>query len=445
MRVAITRNTTAIIVAVIVVIILVSYSAFSILVPVTSSSTSTSSMTTSSSLPVTVTSTTGSVTSSSTGTTSTISTGYSASATSSSSSTSSVITTSYTGNNDYYFLAFMQKGVVELISPTSGDMLGYLRLFNISDSVSVQTSTWEMYPVQGATAQNVVFPLTNGTFIVTDTSQLNVESRLNLGTTVGYTGVAVSPDEKTAVLVDGSSGTIELLNLTSLQTVWKETLDTSAGTSAYPSDARWSPDGSTVVVPLLDNDSIDVLSAQTGQVEQETSLNSGSPAMLAISGQGDTLAVELSNNTDLFYSYPALKLLGSVSFAGSSMSPASGVFTPDGQYYIEGSGTSNSVAVISLSDFKVVNTINLPQSSAPGLANMQITPDGNYVYVNQPGNPATGGIIYMFSLSNIATADGATISVPMTTAPSFVIPISMTLGNYLADNILLPPVTGLHC
>jgi DNA-binding beta-propeller fold protein YncE len=339
----------------------------------------------------------------------------------------------------------MQKGVVELISPTSGATLGYLRLFNISDSVSVQTSNWEMYPVQGATAQNIVFPLTNGTFIVTDTSQLTVESRLSLGTTVGYTGAAVSPDEKTAVLVDGPSGIIELLNLTSLQTVWKVTFNTPAGTTAYPSDARWSPDGSTIVVPLMDNNSIDILSAQTGQIEQATSLTSGSPSMVAINGQGNTLGVELSNKTDLFYSYPALKLLGSVSFAGSSISPTRGVFTPDGEYYLEASGASNSVAVISLSDFKVVNTINLPQSSAPGLANIQITPDGNYVYVNQPGIPTTGGIIYMFSLSNIATASGPVVSIPMTTAPSFAIPISMTLGNYLADNVLLPPVTGLHC
>jgi WD40 repeat protein len=339
----------------------------------------------------------------------------------------------------------MQKGVVELISPTSGATLGYLRMFNISDSVSVQTSNWETYPVQGATAQNIVFPLTNGTFIATDTSQLNVDSRLSLGTTVGYTGVAVSPGEKTAVLVDGPSGIAELLNLTSLQTVWKVTFNTPAGTTAYPSDARWSPDGSTIVVPLLDNNSIDILSAQTGQIEQTTSLTSGSPVTVAINGQGTTLAVELSNKTDLFYSYPGLKLLGSVSFASSSISPTRGVFTPDGEYYLEPSGTSNTVAVISLSDFQVVNTINLPQSSAPGLANIQITPDGNYVYVNQPGTPATGGIIYMFSLSNIATASAAAVSIPMTTAPSFAIPISMTLGNYLADNVLLPPVTGLHC
>ncbi len=390
-------------------------------------------------------STAGSITSSSGSATSTISTGYSGSVTSSSDSTTSTITTSYTGNNDYYLLAFMQKGVVELISPTSGSVLGYLRLFNISDSVSVQTSNWETYPVQGVTAQNVVFPLTNGTFIVTDTSQLNVESRLSLGTTVGYTGVTVSPNEKTAVLIDGPSGIVELLNLTTLQTVWKVTFNTPAGMNAYPSDARWSPDGSTIVVPLTDNNSIDILSAGTGQIEQETSLTSGSPTMVAINGQGNKLGVELGNKTDLFYSYPALKLLGSVSFTGSSMSPTRGVFTPDGEYYLEASGTSNSVAVISLNQFKVMNTINLPQSSAPGLANMQITPDGNYVYVNQPGNPATGGIIYMFSLSNIATASGAAVSVPMTTAPSFAIPISMTLGNYLADNVLLPPVTGLHC
>jgi DNA-binding beta-propeller fold protein YncE len=339
----------------------------------------------------------------------------------------------------------MQKGVVELISPANGATLGYLRLFNISDSVSVQASNWETYPVQGATAQNIVFPLTNGTFIVTDTTQLNLDSRLSLGTTVGYTGVAVSPNEKTAILVDGPSGIVELLNLTTLQTVWKVTFNTPAGTTASPSDARWSPDGSTIVVPLLDNDSIDLLSAQTGQVERAASLTSGSPSTVAINGQGNTLAVELSNKTDLFYSYPALKLLGSVSFSGSSISPTRGIFTPDGEYFLEASGTSNSVAVISLSDFKVINTINLPQSSAPGLANMQITPDGNYVYVNQPGTPTTGGIIYMFSLSNIATASGATVSIPMTTAPSFAIPISMALGNYLADNVLLPPVTGLHC
>ena len=101
--------------------------------------------------------------------------------------------------------------------------------------------------------------------------------------------------------------------------------------------------------------------------------------------------------------------------------------------------------MISTSNFAVANTINLPASASPGLADMEITPDGSSAYVVMHGTPTTGGIIYIISLSTVTTATGASSSIPLTTAPAFTVPISTKFGTYLADNVLSPPVTGLHC
>ncbi|HUK75011.1 MAG TPA: hypothetical protein VLU99_04400, partial [Nitrososphaerales archaeon] len=132
-------------------------------------------------------------------------------------------------------------------------------------------------------------------------------------------------------------------------------------------------------------------------------------------------------------------------FASSTFSPTRGVFTPDGSYYLEASGSTNVVSVISTSTFTVVNTINLPASSSPGLADMELTPDGHDAYVVLHGTPTTGGIIYLIALSGVATATGPDASIALTTAPAFAIPISLAYANYLADNVLSPPLLGLHC
>ena len=129
---------------------------------------------------------------------------------------------------------------------------------------------------------------------------------------------------------------------------------------------------------MKNNGTVDVVSATNGTMVASASLPiSAQPFMLSINQGGNLLAVELSGNkTDVFYSYPTMAEVGKTGFASSSFSPTRGVFTPDGSYYLEASGSTNAVSVISLSSFTVVNTINLPASSAPGLADMEITPTG---------------------------------------------------------------------
>ena len=76
---------------------------------------------------------------------------------------------------------------------------------------------------------------------------------------------------------------------------------------------------------------------------------------------------------------------------------------------------------------------------------MELTPDGHDAYVVMHGTPTTGGIIYLIALSGVATESGPDGSIALTTAPAFAIPISVAYGNFLADDVLSPPVTGLHC
>jgi hypothetical protein len=198
---------------------------------------------------------------------------------------------------------------------------------------------------------------------------------------------------------------------------------------------------------MRNNGTVDVVSATTGNIIASTALPiSSQPFMLSVNSQSNTLAVELlGNKTVVFYTYPTLKPLGTTSFSISTFSPTRGVFTPDGKYYLEASGSTNVVEVISTSSFAVVNTINLPASASPGLADMEITPDAASAYVVMHGTPATGGIIYLISVATVATATAPTSSIPLTTAPAFTVPISVKFGTYLADNVLSPPITGLHC
>jgi DNA-binding beta-propeller fold protein YncE len=348
--------------------------------------------------------------------------------------------------NDYYFLVFTQKGIAELTSP-DGTVYGYSRLYNISDSIPTQTFYWEGYPVQGAARSNFLVPLNNGTVEVVDSTKMRVTGTISAGNATGFIGVSISPDDQYAAIADGPSGVVEVVKLSPVQTVWEKVYNRPAAVTAYPCDVRWSSDGSALVVPMRNNDTVDVISAATGDILGSTVLSTGSkPYMLSLNTQGDELAVELSGNkTVAFYSYPALKPLGITALSVSSFSPTRGVFTLDGSYYLEDSGSTNVVAVISTSTFAVVNTINLPPSSSPGLADMEITPDGLNAYVVMHGTPATGGIIYLIPLSSVTTATGASGSLPLTVAPAFAVPISTSFGAYLADNVLSPPVTGLHC
>lgn len=276
---------------------------------------------------------------------------------------------------------------------------------------------------------------------------MKVTSSFAVGSATGFIGVAISANEKYAAIADGPSGVVEVVNMATLQGVWEQDYKQPNGATAFPCDVRWAPDGNTIVVPMKNNGTVDVISATNGAVVATATLPiSSQPFMLSVNTQGSMLGVELSGNkTVVFYSYPTLKALGTTSFPISTFSPTRGVFTEDGKYYLEASGSTNVVEVISTSTFGVVNTINLPASSSPGLADMEITPDGLSAYVVEHGTPTTGGIIYLLPLATIATTTGPSGSIPLTTAPAFAIPISIQFGTYLADNVLSPPVTGLHC
>jgi len=292
-----------------------------------------------------------------------------------------------------------------------------------------------------------LLPINNGTIDVVNSTQMKVTASFNVGSATGFIGVAISANERYAAIADGPSGIVEVLNLATLQGVWEQVYRQPNGATAFPCDIRWAPDGNTIVIPMKNNGTVDVISATNGNIVATTTLPiSSQPFMLSVNTQGSMLAVELSGNkTDVFYSYPALKALGTTSFPISTFSPTRGVFTQDGKYYLEASGSTNVIEVISTSTFGVVNTINLPASSSPGLADMELTPDGLNAYVVEHGTPTTGGIIYLIPLATIATTTAPSGSIPLTTAPAFAIPISIQFGTYLADNVLSPPVTGLHC
>ncbi|MGI0091173.1 MAG: YncE family protein [Nitrososphaerales archaeon] len=363
-----------------------------------------------------------------------------------SSLTSNTSSTSSSSSGGYYFLVLTQKGMAQLESQ-SGSLLGYTRLYNISDSTPVQDFYWDEYPVQGIAGSTFLIPLNNGTVEILNITTMKIMNTISVGSATGFIGVAVNPNQTFAALADGPSGKVEVMDMKTLQVLWKTTFNTPSGSTAYPCDVRWSADGNSFAIPMKNNDTVDIINAQTGAIMASSILPTKSqPYMLSINTQGNQLAVELAGNkTDAFYSYPALKPLGTVGF-NSSFTTQRGVFTADGKYYLEASSSSNVVAVISTSTFKQVNTINLPPSSAPGLSDMELTPDSNYAYVVQHGNPTSGGIIYLILTSNLESSEvGASASIPLTTAPAIAVPISVQTGTYLADQVLSPPVTGLHC
>jgi hypothetical protein len=360
---------------------------------------------------------------------------------------SNTSTTSHSSSSSsgYYFLVFTQKGMVQLVSQ-SGSPLGYTRLYNISDAIPAQNFYWDEYPIQGVTGSSFLIPLNNGTVKILNVTSMKIVDTISIGSATGFIGVAVNQNQTLAALADGPSGVVEVMNLKTFQVLWKTTFNGTAGATAYPCDVRWSADGNSFVVPMKNNNTVDIINATTGKITASAILPAkSSPYMLTLNSQGNQLAVELiGNKTDVFYSYPALKSLGTVSF-NSSITPQRGAFTADGKFYLEASASSNVVAVISTSSFTLVNTINLPPSSAPGLSDMELTPDSNYAYVVQHGNPSTGGIIYEIPTSNVASVTSASASIALTTAPAIAVPISVQTGTYLADQVLSPPTTGLHC
>jgi WD40 repeat protein len=350
-------------------------------------------------------------------------------------------------NNGYDFLVFSQKGYAELVSPAgtlSGlGSLGYATPYSIPSSNPIQTDYWERYPQQGAGQSNFAVPLTNGTIEIVSGTTLKVVDRLSVGTTTGFVGVYVSPNEQLAAIVDGPTGVVTVFDLVTLQTVWTQTFLTSTGATQYPCDVYWAPNGAYLAIPMRMNGATDAVNATTGDIVATANVPvADDPVMITVGPASNIVGVELGNKTDVFYSFPSMTYLGHTNFPISTFTPVEGLFTPNEQYYLEVSSATNVVEVISTSSFAIVNTIDLPASASPGLSSINITPDGLNAYVVMHGTPATGGIIYLLSLANVATATGPTESIALSTSIGTVIPITAQYATYLEDYVLLPPVPG---
>ncbi|MCL5788742.1 MAG: YncE family protein [Candidatus Marsarchaeota archaeon] len=359
---------------------------------------------------------------------------------------SSPTSSTTTSSGAFDFLVFTQKGIAMLMSP-SGSFLGYERLYNLSTSSPVQTFYWDEYSTTAVPSSVLAIPLNNGTILLFNTTTMKETGKTSVGSSIGFIGIQLSPNSKYLAVADGPSGVVEVLSATSGQVVWQKTYDTLQGKTAYPCDVRWSPDGKYLLAPMKLNGTIDLIDSTTGAITNEANVAPTSqPYMASINAQGTQAVVEfLTNKTDGFYSFPSLKLIGTVAFNSTHFLPQRGVFTPDGSYYLEASASTNQIAVISTSNLHVVNMINLPPTSAPGFADIVIAPGGATAYAVQHGNPTTGGIIYLISLSELTSSSAVAGSIPLTTAPAIVLTIPSTLATYLADNVLEPPVTGLHC
>lgn len=367
--------------------------------------------------------------------------------TSSSTISSSITqTSSSASSNNFNFLVLTQKGIAMVINPfsPSNNFLGFQHVVNISTSVPQQIYWWDELPYNSMISQSdIIFvPVNNGTVYAVNTTTMKVIKTFVVGNSIGFIGIAYSPDMKYVAIADGPSGVVELINLNNLQVVWKDTFVSPAGRTYYPCDIRWSPNGDYLLVPMRFNNSIDEINASNGNVIKALPTSPGSqPYMLSPNLQGNMLAVEYAGNNSVgFYSLPDLSLKGMIKMP-SNLVPQRGVFTPDGQYYLEAPSNANEIVVISTSTFTVVKNITLPQTSSPGLADMELTPGGNYAFVVIHGNPQTGGMIILISLSSLSVA----YQVPLTTAPAIVLPLQIPTSNYLVNNVLLPPVTGLHC
>ncbi|TRM96163.1 YncE family protein [Sulfolobus sp. B1] len=350
-------------------------------------------------------------------------------------------------NNNFYFLVLTQKGIGMIVNPfsTSSSFLGFQHVINVSTNVPTQVYYWEELPYNSMINLNqiVLMPLNNGTVYAFNTSNMKVIKSFTVGNSIGFIGVAYSPDMRYIAIADGPSGVVEVINANTLQVMWSQKFVSPTGRTYYPCDIRWDPANPDIIlVPMRFNNSVDEINATSGEVIKVLSASPGSqPYMLSPNTQGNMLAVEYAGNNSIgFYSLPNLTLLGIVKMPGSLV-PQRGVFTPNGEYYLEAPSNANQVVVISTSSFNVVKNITLPQTSSPGLAEIGLTPGGSYAFVIIHGNFQTGGIIVLISLSSLSVA----YEVPLTTAPAIALPVQVSTGNYLVNNVLLPPVTGLHC
>ncbi|ARM76862.1 YncE family protein [Acidianus manzaensis] len=361
-------------------------------------------------------------------------------------SISSISTSTTAPSNNFDFLVLTQKGIAMVINPfsSSDSFLGFQHVVNISLSVPTQVFYWVQLPYNSMISKgNIVFmPLNNGTVYAINSQTMKVVKTFVVGNSTGFIGVSYSPNMQYVAIADGPSGTVEVINLNTLNVVWSETFVSPTGRTFYPCDVRWAPNGDYLLVPMRFNNSVDEINANNGQVMKVLAASPGSePYMLTVNSQGTMLAVEYSGNNSVgFYSLPSLSYEGMVRMP-STVVAQRGVFTPNGQYYLEASASTNEVAVISTSSFTVTNTISLPSTSSPGLSEIEITPGGSYAFVVIHGNVKTGGMIVLISLSSMSVV----YQVPLTTAPSAVIPLQTSAATYLVDNVLLPPVTGLHC
>ena len=341
------------------------------------------------------------------------------------------------------FLVLTQKGIAEVINPTSTTPLqGFLHVVNISTSVPQQVYYWVQYPYENYSIAKYYFvPVNNGTVYVINPSTLKIVKEFTFGNSIGFIGVAYSPNQQLVAIAYGPKGVVALINVSTLNIIWEKQFLSPTGRTYYPCDVRWSPDGTYLIVPMRFNNSVDIISLN-GSVIKVLPASAGSqPYMVSPNMQGTMLAVEYAGNDSVgFYSLPSLSYLGMVKMPNGVV-PQRGVFTPNGQYYLEAPLNSNEIVVISTSTFQVVKTISLPSFSVKGLGDIEVLPGGQYAYVVVHGNIQEGGLIVLISLSSLTVSN----YIPLTTAPAVVIPIQNSEASYLVDNVLLPPVSGLHC
>lgn len=334
---------------------------------------------------------------------------------------------------------------------SSNNFLGFQRIYNISTSSPVQTYYWiELPPGQFPKSDLLAVPLQNGTVEVLNITSMAVVQKFNVGTgTIGFIGVSYSPDQKYVVVADGPSGVVQLRYATNMSLIWQDKFLTASNATAYPCDVRFSPDSQYIAIPMKNNNTVVVINTLTGKaVSMIITGKNTNPYMLTISPSGDMVVVEfVGNKTDVFYTFPSLHFVAAVTFgaAGSHFTPQRGAFTPDGSYYLEASASTNQIAVVSTKNYTVINVINLPATSAPGLADIELTPDMQNFYVVEHGNVNTGGVVYIIPVSQITSSSPQMTELALSTAPSVALPISTSFGNFLADNVLQPPVQGLHC
>ncbi|BFI74655.1 YncE family protein [Sulfurisphaera ohwakuensis] len=367
------------------------------------------------------------------------------STTTSSPSSSATVSSSSAPSNNFYLLVFTQKGIVQAINPftQTSNFLGFQHVVNISTSVPQQVYYWDEVPAgEMFNASYIVIPVNNGSVYIINPTTLKVVETLSVGKSVGFIGVAYSPNQQYVAIADGPSGVVEIINLKNLQVVWKDTFVSPTGKTYYPCDVRWTSNGEYLIVPMRFNNTVDLISASNGSVVKMVVASLGSqPYMVSPNMQGTMVAVEYAGNDSVgFYSLPNLQYMGMVQMP-SGITPQRGVFTPNGQYYLEAPSNKNEVVVISTSNFQITQTISLPSINPQGLADIGITPGESYAYVVMHGSVSSGGMIVLINLQTLSVA----YEVPLTTAPAFILPVSVSTATYLVDNVLLPPITGLHC